>query len=1377
MAAETVSIEGVVAGGDILETKAPVAVEAKEGPLLQSPAVPQQVPLEAAVSTAPVSTVRGASPVTKPELNGTLNQSTELADAVATTQPAAKSAVQTPQASHVRQSPPGSGPSEEAAALLLNFSTVGDHVPLPAIAENEAYSISAPVGSPITSQTPAPLASLVPSSPRSLPTPSAISPEASASKPKQKRKRTTNAVAGPSRQSSVEPGQPAHSMGEENTLIRCICGFVEDDGFTIQCEGCYAWEHGQCFGYPQEDSVPDIYYCELCDPRPVDTTAARLVQLQSRATWETRRLARVNEIVALEQAKKSRAKPKRPRTDSGKENEPQDDNQDPALSGSTPSGTKPRRKPNPNKQRSRPSEGSIPYTLKGVPEDDDYFRSMPWELEYTPIKDNVIRGVAARHAVSQLYREWVEGEDSPPPTKRQQQPYHASGLPSPTDTGLIRLSPDNLLSPPDFSILSPPVPPVFLSGPDLASLASPTSIRPVEDSACFLPLKYSEPSSGIYARPTIYGIFTQDVAAPGTFFGDYRCEVLDTATYRRDAINQYSALGIPKPYVHSIGPPVNLMLDARSYGNEMRLVRSGCHPNAVIRPVFHRFDKARSPKLVFGVFASRELAKNEEIVLAWEWDDQHVVHTLRAIIDSTLKNSGTKPLHIAPETVEYLTTKFDTILTNALGTFQSCACVVNTDCAFAQMRRLVNGQTFHGVSGARARKRIDLGELVGAVRGWRRRELEAAAASGKARRFRTSGEWDVWRAGPISGEGDDVNTRSCPPQSASSEGNGDEDTRKESPTEDADMDADPQEPLPEREVKSTAPSGTPSDDEPDDAMEVDVAEDSAENARVAGPSTPKAADVKAPIPSSVLSSLPSEGAAQRGDEGEEELSSGHESDATTITLARSQFSDGDSETEERRPSSDRVKEVRPVSVHRGRRVVSPAEELKPARTSTSKATTTPRKTKDGKRRPRKNVIASSDEDASSEDDELPARKAAARPRASLISKGRRRAAPRSDSEDEPPRKSHKSLVMERKKAKRTKIMDDLPSSPAAAEAESAPEPLRESSPAPQPEVNAPVPAASATVTDIEPSPPPKEPTPPPKEKEPTPPPPKKVSMKEYLATHKIRKVSNPAITDIKPDVAEESASIVTTPSETGGSAASGTAVTTATPAAPGGSIAPVASSATQPPRLNLMEHLPSSRGASLTPRTPFTPTTPNVASGAGASTTSSAYVPRTDYFGSQPAASPSAYAASPSTVAYVPRQSSSYVPRQPEEAAPLASPATPAYVPRPVDKDQLPIASPVAARQPLPQQTPPRASHSLPEIPSALGVREGPPHYVPRPPPTGPRIPPTGPRGGWSGPAGAGPASNTPLRGGFQSRGGFGRGFERGFGFRGRGLRGRGRGM
>ncbi|KTW28056.1 hypothetical protein T552_01918 [Pneumocystis carinii B80] len=59
----------------------------------------------------------------------------------------------------------------------------------------------------------------------------------------------------------------------EAGIIRCICGLEDDDGFTIQCERCYVWQHAVCVGIDQHH-VPDEYLCDLCFPRTLDVKKA-----------------------------------------------------------------------------------------------------------------------------------------------------------------------------------------------------------------------------------------------------------------------------------------------------------------------------------------------------------------------------------------------------------------------------------------------------------------------------------------------------------------------------------------------------------------------------------------------------------------------------------------------------------------------------------------------------------------------------------------------------------------------------------------------------------------------------------------------------------------------------------------------------------------------------------------------------------------------------------------------------------------------------------------------------------------------------------------------------------------------------------------------
>jgi hypothetical protein len=65
---------------------------------------------------------------------------------------------------------------------------------------------------------------------------------------------------------SNTPEEP--SGGEDDAIIRCICGATVDDAgwMMICCEKCEAWQHNLCMGWPEAE-VEDDYYCEQCVPK------------------------------------------------------------------------------------------------------------------------------------------------------------------------------------------------------------------------------------------------------------------------------------------------------------------------------------------------------------------------------------------------------------------------------------------------------------------------------------------------------------------------------------------------------------------------------------------------------------------------------------------------------------------------------------------------------------------------------------------------------------------------------------------------------------------------------------------------------------------------------------------------------------------------------------------------------------------------------------------------------------------------------------------------------------------------------------------------------------------------------------------------------
>ncbi len=402
-----------------------------------------------------------------------------------------------------------------------------------------------------------------------------------------------------------------------------------------------------------------------------------------------------------------------------------------------------------------PAVSSVPQTPAAMPSVQSDPAQGPLSLrilEYTPTNRNIPRGPGVRKALSGFLAEWANGSDedhrsaAAAPDSSDIHMRSASGEPADSAAGTQsrRTSADNgrrrrRLSPswtsePDFAVLGPPAPPVILQGASLAALASRVEVREEREEATALPASADPVLSGTetrfengYTRPTTLGVHTVKSAPEGTFFGEFRGEIFTSDQYQGDRINQYWELGMTKPQVHRLGPPLDLIIDARRYGNDLRFIRSGCHPNVVLRPLLHYDDDDNANvTLAFGIFASTRITAGKELVIGWEWDDHHVLHNLRSFTESAEAYGGfPSRSHGIPSALQQ---KFTVVMSCIAGLFPSCACVARMDCALVQMQRLGAGLpliTGKDVKGRQKNKRsvaerkLDLGPLVGACRSWR----------------------------------------------------------------------------------------------------------------------------------------------------------------------------------------------------------------------------------------------------------------------------------------------------------------------------------------------------------------------------------------------------------------------------------------------------------------------------------------------------------------------------------------------------------------------------------------------------------------------------------------------------------------------------------
>ena len=176
--------------------------------------------------------------------------------------------------------------------------------------------------------------------------------------------------------------------------------------------------------------------------------------------------------------------------------------------------------------------------------------------------------------------------------------------------------------------------------PEVELLPSKTVLQPLPPS--FISQSPHPTCTNPHVRPPSFSLHTAQPVPRSTMITPYPSTILSSSTYLSDPLNAYAYLGMPKPFVHLIGPPLDLALDSRITGSEARFARSGCRPNAVLRPMIcnRTRDRKNNPSrdeesgISFGVFALRDIKANEEVVLGWEWDDGHAVHHLPTLIES-----------------------------------------------------------------------------------------------------------------------------------------------------------------------------------------------------------------------------------------------------------------------------------------------------------------------------------------------------------------------------------------------------------------------------------------------------------------------------------------------------------------------------------------------------------------------------------------------------------------------------------------------------------------------------------------------------------------------------------------------------------------------
>ncbi|KAH9017273.1 hypothetical protein EDB85DRAFT_2294929 [Lactarius pseudohatsudake] len=337
--------------------------------------------------------------------------------------------------------------------------------------------------------------------------------------------------------------------------------------------------------------------------------------------------------------------------------------------------------------RNRDAEPVRPsVNVQPVGEDEHVNVDEPWTHSYIPIFKDIVPHQETRDNLRRQAKDWrgVFALSSPP-----------------FPPGSLDNTPVVLSTPPSTPNVHPSPPPFFIFTPSPFLSHEPVRLPPPIQCIQF---------SQYQIHHALYIL------------------IIPSSAYLSDPLKAYAHHGMPKPFVHLFGPPLDVALDARITGNEARFIRSGCRPNAVLRQICSptKGTDQRDP-------SSSNIKANEEVLSGWEWDDGNAVHHLPALIEAPNMFQYAAPLTLAHH-LSYIRNQMSAMLHALSSTFTTCACGSKAkDCTLNLTAEFVGGrlpvaasppsQRADDPSGTDARShRVDLGPLVGAQRGFHTRE-------------------------------------------------------------------------------------------------------------------------------------------------------------------------------------------------------------------------------------------------------------------------------------------------------------------------------------------------------------------------------------------------------------------------------------------------------------------------------------------------------------------------------------------------------------------------------------------------------------------------------------------------------------------------------
>ncbi|KAI5964012.1 SET3 [Candida theae] len=465
------------------------------------------------------------------------------------------------------------------------------------------------------------------------------------------------------RSASIPPLE-SYQVDPDSGMIGCICGIDDDDGFTIQCDICFRWQHCVCMGYENGQEVPeDEYKCYFCDQLKwgkFDPAVAREKTLARLKPEQLEQDAREKSKLEEKPIKESKVdNTKRKSSSAGKgEKKRKTEEKVPAKEEVESEKPKEANEDLPNKDNELLEEGVV---------------AEPYQSVYYQLRDNDYKRNGVKTFLTNCGTEFYEEYTG---LAKEDQEKVGINVMSESEFKALKLS----------RIIRPKLAKYFQDNNRLEKKKNVNKtrveVKPYTDNS-------KQKFNGISKLSLFISTSDESLVIPeGTPIIEYLGEIDFFHDYCMDKYNQYSLWGTTRPKVLKTSvltkelQPVDLVIDSRFVGDESRFIRKSCwsSSNCEIRPVY----LPDSSRYKFLVVTSKPIVlkgenADEELRLPWEWDPNHPILKLYE------NNSTEKFENLPSDAKSALIAYVDTILQ-----FVECGCSTNSNynnCAIFKIKK------------------------------------------------------------------------------------------------------------------------------------------------------------------------------------------------------------------------------------------------------------------------------------------------------------------------------------------------------------------------------------------------------------------------------------------------------------------------------------------------------------------------------------------------------------------------------------------------------------------------------------------------------------------------------------------------------------------